>query len=512
MPFELQAHERYIGLMGLVADLDLEVPFPAVISIVGSGTRKTHEKGGYRVERYPVSYARDTGVWAALKFAMRYEPVDLRILRDVFVRLLPDDLAGWIRGEPTGIYSRRVWFFYEFLTGRKLDLEDAPSLKNEPALDPKKHFGVDTGQISLRHRIINNLPGPRGLCPIVRRTKNLERFIQFGARLKARNLLQGVDPAILTRAVDYLYTKETRSTFEIEGAQITPDRSQRFVLALRDVEQFQVDTDSLVRLQNMIMDPRYRDSGWRNGQVYIGETGVDFRERVHCIFPKSDDVPGLMDAWMALEGRVSTATRSGSLDAVIAAALVAFSFVFIHPFGDGNGRVHRFLIHRTLAQAGFTPKGILFPVSAVIARDRHAYDVALETVSGRIMRYIDWEWSRGDTGEVLVKNATDHLYRYFDATALAEYLYDCVLKTITTDLRDEIAFITIFDAALRGVMERVDMPDRKAGLFVRLCLQNNGRLGQNKRADHFPELTDQEVADLETIVATARGQKNKEET
>jgi Fic family protein len=40
---------------------------------------------------------------------------------------------------------------------------------------------------------------------------------------------------------------------------------------------------------------------------------------------------------------------------VAIAALVAFGFVFIHPFGDGNGRIHRFLIHQVLSTEGFTP-------------------------------------------------------------------------------------------------------------------------------------------------------------
>jgi len=45
-------------------------------------------------------------------------------------------------------------------------------------------------------------------------------------------------------------------------------------------------------------------------------------------------------------------------------------FVLIHPFEDGNGRIHRFLIHHVLARRGFTPQGLLFPVSAVMLHDR----------------------------------------------------------------------------------------------------------------------------------------------
>ena len=46
------------------------------------------------------------------------------------------------------------------------------------------------------------------------------------------------------------------------------------------------------------------------------------------------------------------------------------------------------------------------------------------------------------------------------------------------------------------------MPDRRASLFVRLCLQNGGRLSAGKRAS-FAELTDAEVAAMEAAVQAA---------
>ena len=37
------------------------------------------------------------------------------------------------------------------------------------------------------------------------------------------------------------------------------------------------------------------------------------------------------------------------MDPVIHSAAVAFGFVFIHPFMDGNGPLHRYLIHEELS-------------------------------------------------------------------------------------------------------------------------------------------------------------------
>ena len=104
----------------------------------------------------------------------------------------------------------------------------------------------------------------------------------------------------------------------------------------------------------------------------------------------------------------------------------------------------------------------------------------------------------------MVHNATAPLYRYWDATPLAEYLYGCVEQAIRHDLEEEIGFLNVFDRAVRRTMEIVDMPDRRASLLVRLILQNKGTLAHNKR-EHFSELSDGEIASIESAVRLVMG-------
>jgi hypothetical protein len=56
---------------------------------------------------------------------------------------------------------------------------------------------------------------------------------------------------------------------------------------------------------------------------------------------------------------------------------------------------------------------------------------------------------------------------------LAEYLYDRVAETIRSDLWEERDYVSVYDRALAAVTSIVDMPDRQASLFVRLCMQNS---------------------------------------
>ncbi|PYS66783.1 MAG: cell filamentation protein Fic [Acidobacteria bacterium] len=376
-------------------------------------------------------------------------------------------LEGWIRQEPTSAYARRAWFLYEFLTGKILDAPDVPPTGYVNILDPKLHVTGPVRKIR-RQRVNNNLLGDQTYCPVIRKTDALNRAMAA------------------TRAVHYLYTKETKSSFAIEGEVPSAKRTERFVAALTGAANFDTsDPQAFIRLQNAIVDPRYAATGWRTVQSFIGQTMSDFREHVHYVCPKPDDLADLMNGWM----RMMENLRGSNIDPICAAAVASFGFVFIHPFEDGNGRIHRFLVHQQLASSRFTPSQLLFPVSAVMMRDRHRYDEVLEGFSQSVSSSIEYDLFQ--VGSLVVNNETAHLYRFWHATEFTEYLYDCVAETIRTDLKQEIGFLKVFDAAISATMEVEDMPDSQALLLVRLI----------KRAA-FSELSDQEVSAIEAAVAS----------
>jgi hypothetical protein len=185
------------------------------------------------------------------------------------------------------------------------------------------------------------------------------------------------------------------------------------------------------------------------------------------------------------------------LDAVIAAAALAFGFVYVHPFEDGNGRIHRYLIHHILAERGFNPPGVVFPVSAAILERIDAYRQVLEDYSQRLLPLIKCE----PTPEfnVRVLNDTGDFYRFFDATPHAEFLYACVQKTIEQDLPAETDFLRRYDRFRHGVESFLDMPERSFDLLFRFLNQNAGHLSLRAREREFAKLTDDEAKRIETI-------------
>lgn len=190
---------------------------------------------------------------------------------------------------------------------------------------------------------------------------------------------------------------------------------------------------------------------------------------------------------------------NGEMDPVVAAAVLAFGFVYIHPFEDGNGRIHRWLIHHVLEKAGYNPPGVIFPVSAAILREIGAYRRVLESYSRPLLQFI--EWRATERGNVEVQNETVDYYRYFDATAHAEFLYRCVEETVERDLPEEVAYLEAYDRFTRGVQEVVDMPDRTVDLLHRFLRQGEGRLSKRAHMREFAALSDAETERIETLYA-----------
>jgi hypothetical protein len=316
--------------------------------------------------------------------------------------------------------------------------------------------------------------------------------------VEAATATKGYSKDVLARATSFLYTRETRSSFAIEGEPANATREGRFYQALQNLAGFSADKASLIRLQSAIVEPRYAAQDWRTIQNFVGETTHGFGEFVHYVCPKPEDLPSLMEDWSALSQRLSAST----LSPVIAAAICAFTFVFIHPFEDGNGRIHRFLIHHMLRTRGFAQEEVILPVSTAILRSKSEYERILELVARPLLSLI--AWNQTADGSITVTGPTKDFYRFFDFTAQSEFLFSQVAEAIRVDFKDELAFLLLFDKARAGVSEIVDMPTRRAALLIRLCLQNGGKLSQSKRKG-FSELSETELAGIEQAVMRAMG-------
>src|SRR2546428_13985528 len=101
-----------------------------------------------------------------------------------------------------------------------------------------------------------------------------------------------------------------------------------------------------------------------------------------------------------MDGLKIAANKSAGTYPIIRAAIIAFGFVFIHPFEDGNGRLHRFLIHDMLVRDGVVTDGLIIPVSAHVLNNMQEYDSALEQYSKPLIQQITYNKKADETLEV----------------------------------------------------------------------------------------------------------------
>ncbi len=486
---------RPIGYTALAAAYELDVPAPDILFAISERhSLRTEGRWSILTPRYQLPNT----LVSHLAFALRHEAVDLGLLAALFRR--PEAaiaIKSWVRRQPTGRHSRRAWFLYEWLTGEQLDLPPAPRVSAADVLDPERQF-VISGQIIPRYRVRNNLPGTRLFCPLVRVSDPLVAMLASNLAEEARTIVRRTAPDLMARAAAFLLLQDSKASYIIEGERPPQDRIQRWGQALGEAGQTTLTEDALLRLQRLVIgrDTRFLQLGWRTQGGFVGsrdrETNAPLPDHVSA---RPDDLKKL------IMGMLQFAERSevGGLDPIVSAACLAFGFVFVHPFEDGNGRVHRWLIHHILARRGFNPAGINFPVSAVFLERIEAYRATLEHFSRPRLSLTQWETT--PELNVRVLNKTSDLFQFFDATHQTEFLSACVLETIRKTLPREVEYLRSYDLAKVRIQEFLEIPDSQFDLMLGFLSQNAGHFSKRAREKQFAALTDQEVLDIETIYA-----------
>ncbi len=490
---------------------------------LSKGMRRSVERDGRQVEYFPA--ARDPGedVFAHLEFGLKREGLHLELLRKVLPKLDPGEVAAHVRSKPTGRYARIIWFLYEEFARTRLDLPDLEMGGYVNLLDERIYVAGPVRKVK-RQRINVNLLGSLDFAPMVRR-KGFGEWSEEALRKRCEEIAGEYPAEIFQRAVRYLYAKESKSSHEIERETPDQKRAGKFIGLLEQAwHRSFLKKDALVELQKAIVDPRYANNGWRSEieeQVYMGETLGPGQERIHFAAPKPEDLDELMDAFLLMARSITTrrvVTSVGTkfviksrVPTLVAAAVVSFAFDFLHPFSDGNGRIHRFLLHHVLARNGFGPEGIILPVSAVILNRPREYDQALESFSKPLMQLV--EYTLDERQRMTVTNETTDFYRYIDCTELTRITIDFIRETIESELPAELRYLASYDEVRAKMRDIVELPDRIADLFVKLCRQNGGNLSKKKRGlEEFVLLTDREIAAMEAVVTEGLGLQEGPET
>lgn len=478
-----------VGYGAILEAFNLPVPLPRQLSLISSKNRQ------YVNEEWRVFTSRhlpDDTLYKHLVFALKYEGINLLIFKKLFETIPKQEIEALVQIEVLGQYSRRIWFLYEWLMGDILAIPNLNRGNAIPLIDPEIQFAIK-GVRSSRHKIINNLPGTVDFCPIIFNTARLKECLNENCADKKNTILKSIQKDLLQRTSSFLLLKDSKASFTIEGESPKSRRAARWGQAIGQAGSRELSKEELIRLQQIVIEnTRFVDMGFRNKGGFIGE-----HDRM-----TGEPLPNHISAkWQDLDLLISGLIRTHDLlikqdfDPVLAASVIAFGFVFIHPFTDGNGRIQRYLVHDVLAKKQFGHQGMIFPVSASILEHLDEYRNVLEYYSRPLLDLIEWKETADHNVEVI--NDTLDYYRYFDATRQAEYLYDCVRDTIEHIIPQEVDYLIRYDTFKKYLEDEFDMPDSLVALIVRFLEQNSGKLSKRAREMELGKLNENEIAGIE---------------
>ena len=489
-----------VGYTAVIEKLKLQIPLPLVKAMVSEKYRSIKDESWliFSASYLPqdnTDISRIQALYNHLVFALKYEGVNLLVFAKLQEQLSHEELLALVTIEPLGQYSRRIWFLLEWVSGMPIVGKSDISKKSYvPVVDTKLQFAV-AGIKSPRHLVVNNLPGTNQFCALIRKTDKIEQHLSKSYVEENRKQLAGIRKDILQRASAFLLLKDSKASFTIEGESPTSKRAVRWGTAIGQAGLNDLSKEELIRLQQLVIEnTRFVQMGLRKKGGFVGEHDRVSGEPIpDHISAKSQDLDDLVDGLID----VNKLFIKDDIHAVLAAAVIAFGFVFIHPFEDGNGRIHRYLIHHMLTKKQFADQGIFFPVSSSILDHINDYQKVLESYSKPLLNLIEWVETKDHNVEVT--NETKDYYRFFDATKPTEFLFDCVADTIKNIVPREINYLANYDAFKAYMEEEFEMPDKLISVLVRFLEQNQGVLSERAKEKEFSMLTEREVKRIESI-------------
>lgn len=490
----------YLGYEALIRHHQLRVPPLRSVSVAVDRTVERHIIAADGQERFelPLRRIADTESLAArLTFALKREPLDLGVLAALFEQPgVLEEVQAWLEAKPASKYARIAGHLAHWLTGHSFRYRLPPGTPRVPVLDPRQYVtGPAVADPSFG--VINNLIGGRFFSPLIRRTERLDALLAEDLAGAVARALDTLEPEMLARAVDFLYLSETRSTYGIEDEVPDNNRSAKFRRLLEQAGAPGLFTqEQMASWQSQIVGPLSVERAYRDTQNWLSRAGSRLRNIADFIPPPPALVPPMMETVAA----VAALGAHGSLHPVLAAACAAFGLVYVHPFLDGNGRLHRFLLHHVLRQAGFTPGGVVLPLSARMLKDLPRYSALLKSYSRPRTELLEYLLD-AESGTILVKSPQPlWLYACFDATALCEFILECVKRCVEEDLQDEVAYLRAHDTAVRSLEQWLDMRQSQLNTLIDVIVQGHGKLSRAKRK-LAEGLSDAEVERIEKTVS-----------
>jgi Fic family protein len=415
-------------------------------------------------------------------FAIKREGIEISYFRCLAeIPEFTDRLVESLKEKSTSKFLRIIWFLCEWLSGRELPIEDCIPSPYVTILDEDKYYTCPAVN-STRHRLKNNIIGTSDYTVIVRKTSELDATDIGSLKGRTSAIINSWSPELVARASRFLVSKETRSSGEIEKERFAQNKAIRFNEALLRAGKTPLSKEHFTLIHSIIKGDR-AELDYRAEQNWIGGAfGVELPTA------KPEYVEDLMDGWFHLYERLLESNIPGPVQA----GILSSTFVYIHPYMDGNGRISRYIIQECLCRGEILPEGLILPVSNGILTNIHRYYEALNEISSKIESITDYI---EENHQLYIETENINFFRDLDVTNYTTLLAEIMVDVATNVLPQEVDTMVFADKLYEVLAseDRIDLSAKELRLLVTTILQNNNELSKRKAAKFYLSLEDRDL-------------------
>lgn len=432
-----------------------------------------------------------------LQFALKHEGVNLGILAQVLPKLEPSTIVDSLKSSPTSSYLRMIAFLWEQFTCKELVGSPTQSGNYVDLFDPER-FVTGKSVRFPRWRINWNGLGDLRSCATVELTPAIREGLEGDVLGRAREFANSLPKDLLQRTTEWAYLHETQSSFAIERETASEPKAHTFMrLLARAHDGRALSEDYLAELQAAtVSNPFDQAVAFRTQQNWLSGPGRGSIS-VTYVPPPPSSMRTMMESLMVFANE-----QAPHVPALVAASVLSFGFVYAHPFMDGNGRLSRFLFHYALCRAGALDNGSLLPVSVAMQQHESEYLAALKAFSAPARERWQVRWI-DDAQYDFQFDASDDIYRYWDATIQTEFSLKMAEYALDAGLMQEASFLRRFDAIKKEVEAHHDVRGSDLSQLIMMCLDNNGRVSMNRRKQFVDRVPEAVFAAIEQAAASS---------
>lgn len=178
-----------------------------------------------------------------------------------------------------------------------------------------------------------------------------------------------IDEAIYSSMIEGAFTTREAAIRFIKKKQEPANKSEHMVKNNYDALTYvlehledEITEETIVTIARIVTRDAAEEqvTGYRGGGVVVTS-----RDEIVYTPPAWDTVPSMMKSLVLF-------INNSELHPILKACIAHFYFVYVHPFGDGNGRTARALSYMMLLQAGYDFFRY-FSISGIVANERGKY-------------------------------------------------------------------------------------------------------------------------------------------